>query len=62
MRKAWLSGALSLCLSAPLVAQTFNQQSTYFALIRNAAAGLPPVPTSTILGDVQSGVALGIRY
>jgi len=62
MRKAWLSGVLSVCLSAPLVAQTFNQQSTYFALIRNAAAGLPPVATSTILGDVQSGVALGIRY
>ncbi len=62
MRKTWLSGVLSLSLSAPLVAQTFNQQSTYFALIRTAVAGLPPVATSTILGDLQNGVALGIRY
>jgi hypothetical protein len=49
-------------LSAPIFAQTFNQQSSYFALIRNAEAGLPPVATSTILGDMQTGVALGIRY
>ncbi len=62
MRKPWLSGVLGICLSAPLVAQTFSQQSTYFALMRNAEAGLPPVATSTILGDLQSGVALGIRY
>ena len=62
MRKTWLSGVLSLSLSAPLLAQTFNQQSTYFALMRTAVAGLPPLATSTILGDMQNGVALGIRY
>jgi hypothetical protein len=62
MRKAWLSGVLCLSLSAPLVAQSFNQQSTYFALIRTAVAGLPPIATSTILGDLQQGVALAIRY
>jgi hypothetical protein len=62
MRKAWLSGVLCLSLSAPIVAQTFNQQSTYFALIRTAVAGLPPIATSTILGDLQEGVALAIRY
>jgi hypothetical protein len=62
MRKALLSGVFGLSLSAPLVAQTFSQQSTYFALIRSAVAGLPPVATSTILGDLQDGVALGIRY
>ena len=53
---------LCLSLSAPLVAQTFNQKSTYFALIRTAVAGLPPIATSTILGDLQEGVALAIRY
>ncbi len=62
MRKTWLSGVLCLSLSTPLVAQTFNQQSTYFALIRTAVAGLPPIATSTILGDLQDGVALAIRY
>jgi hypothetical protein len=62
MRKTWLSGVLGVSLSAPLVAQTFNQQTTYYALIRSEVAGLPPVATSTILGDQQNGVALGIRY
>ena len=62
MRKAWLSGVLSLSLSAPLVAQSINQQSTYFALIRTAVAGMPPVETSTLLADIQDGVALAIRY
>ena len=62
MRKTWLAGVLSLSLSAPLVAQTFNQSATYLALIRTAVAGLPPVETSTLLADLQSGVALAIRY
>lgn len=62
MRKTWLAGVLSLSLSAPLVAQTFNQSATYLALIRTAVAGLPPVETSTVLADLQSGVALAIRY
>ncbi len=62
MRKAWLSGVLCLSLSAPLAAQTFNQSATYLALTRTAVAGLPPVATSTILGDLQDGVALAIRY
>ena len=62
MRKTWLSGVLSLSLSAPLLAQTFNQSATYFALMRSSVAGLPPVATSTLLGDLQEGVALGIRY
>ena len=57
MRKAWLSGVLSLSLSAPLFAQSFNEQSTYFALIRTGVAGLPPVETSTLLADIQNGVA-----
>jgi len=62
MRTTWLSGVLSLVLSAPLLAQTFNQSATYFALMRTSVAGLPPVATSTLLGDLQDGVALGIRY
>lgn len=62
MRKTWLSGVLSLSLSASLCAQSFNQSATYFALMRSSVAGLPPVATSTVLGDLQDGVALGIRY
>lgn len=40
----------------------FNDAATYLALTRTPVGGLPPIATSTILGDVQSGVALALRY
>lgn len=41
---------------------TFNDLTTYLALVRTPVGGLPPMATSTILGDAQSGVALSLRY
>lgn len=41
---------------------TLNELTTYLATVRTPVGGLPPIATSTILGDVQSGVALSLRY
>lgn len=41
---------------------SFNDLTTYLALVRTPIGGLPPIPTSTILGEAQSGVALSLRY
>ena len=41
---------------------SFNDLTTYLALVRTPVGGLPPNATSTILGDTQSGVALALRY
>ena len=41
---------------------SFNDLTTYLALVRTPVGGLPPIATSTILGDAQSGVALSLRY
>jgi hypothetical protein len=41
---------------------SFNDAATFLALARTSIGGLPPIATSTILGDVQSGVALSLRY
>jgi len=62
MKKIWLPGVLVVSMSASLSAQTFNELATYLALIRTPIGGLPPVATSTILGDVQNGAALALRY
>lgn len=47
---------------AALSAQTLGDQFTYDADLRTPIAGLPPLVTSTISGEVQSGVALAVRY
>ena len=41
---------------------SLNDLTTYLALVRTPVGGLPPIATSTILGDAQSGVALSLRY
>lgn len=41
---------------------SFNDLATYLALARTPVGGLPPIATSTILGEPQSGVALSLRY
>lgn len=41
---------------------SFNDAATFLALARTPVGGLPPVATSTILGEAQSGVALALRY
>src|SRR5690349_29448 len=41
---------------------SFSDLASYVALMRTAVAGLPPIATSTMLGERQNGVALGIRY
>jgi hypothetical protein len=41
---------------------SFNDAATFLALSRTPVGGLPPIATSTILGEVQSGVALALRY
>lgn len=43
-------------------AQTFVQQAIYSGLMRTSVAGLPPLVTSTILNEVQSNVAVAVRY
>jgi hypothetical protein len=52
------SAAAQIVIDRPSV----NDAATYLALTRTPIGGLPPVATSTILGDVQSGVALSLRY
>ena len=41
---------------------SLNDLTTYLALVRTAIGGLPPIATSTMLGDAQSGAALSLRY
>jgi hypothetical protein len=41
---------------------TFNELATYLATVRTPVGGLPPIATSTMLGQVQTGVALSLRY
>lgn len=43
-------------------AQTFVQQAIYSGLMRTTVAGVPPLVTSTILNEVQSNVAVALRY
>jgi hypothetical protein len=41
---------------------TANEILTYFATVGTPVGGLPPIATSTILGEPQSGVALALRF
>ena len=43
-------------------AQTFVQQAIYSGLMRTTVAGVPPLVTSTILNEVQTSVAVALRY
>jgi hypothetical protein len=48
-------------LGATAAAQT-GDELVYRALYRTPTGGLPPLATSTILDDVQSGAAFAVRY
>lgn len=55
--------ALGLFAAAPLRAQVISDDvAAYRALMLTPAGALPPIATSTINGEVQSGVALALRY
>ncbi|HVX41328.1 MAG TPA: hypothetical protein VHB25_17320 [Gemmatimonadaceae bacterium] len=57
------AAALALIAAAPLAAQvTSDDVSAYRALMLTPVGGLSPIATSTIDGEVQSGVALALRY
>lgn len=57
-----LAAAAILVVASKAPAQTFGDASAYVALMRTAVAGLPPIATSTILGDHQNGAAFSVRY
>jgi hypothetical protein len=57
-----LGAAAILVIASKAPAQTFSDASAYIALMRTAVAGLPPIATSTILGDHQNGAAFSARY
>jgi hypothetical protein len=54
--------AAAIVVSTSANAQTASDAATYVALMRTAVAGLPPIATSTILGDHQDGAAFSVRY
>lgn len=57
--------AAATCLlagSATAQAPDFSDAASYLALMRTAVTGLPPIATSTMLGERQNGVALALRY
>ncbi len=56
---------LALFAAAPLAAQvgvSADDISAYRALMLTPVGALPPIATSTITGEVQSGVAFAVRY
>jgi hypothetical protein len=57
-----LAAAAVLVAASKAPAQTFSDASAYLALMRTAVAGLPPIATSTILGEHQNGAAFSARY
>ena len=57
-----LTTAAAVVLAANVQAQTASDAAAYVALMRTAVAGLPPIATSTILGDHQDGAAFSVRY
>ncbi|HEV8446730.1 MAG TPA: hypothetical protein VGQ44_07915 [Gemmatimonadaceae bacterium] len=57
-----LAAAAALGVASQAPAQTFGDASAYVALMRTAVAGLPPIATSTILGERQNGAAFSARY
>ena len=57
-----LAAAAMLVVASRAPAQTFSDAAAYAALMRTAVAGLPPIATSTILGERQNGAAFSARY
>ena len=57
-----LAVAALLVLAANAPAQSFSDGAAYLALMRTAVAGLPPIATSTILGEHQNGAEFSVRY
>ena len=43
-------------------AQSYGDFASYYALMRTAVTGLPPIATSTILGERQNGAEFAVRY
>jgi len=63
MRKlSSLAAAAMIVVASSASAQTLSDAAAYVALMRTAVAGLPPIATSTILGDRQDGAAFSVRY
>lgn len=57
--------ATAMCILAGSAAAqdpNYSDFASYVALMRTAVTGLPPIATSTMLGERQNGVELGIRY
>lgn len=57
-----LVAVATVTLVARAPAQSFSDAASYFALMRTAVAGLPPLATSTILGERQNGAEFALRY
>lgn len=59
-----LSLAALIALPAAAFAQDveYSDFASYIALMRTPVTGLPPIATSTILGERQNGAALSLRY
>ncbi len=57
-----LVAAAMLVVASKAPAQSFSDAAAYSALMRTAVAGLPPIATSTILGEHQNGAAFSARY
>src|SRR5690242_6204203 len=43
-------------------AQSYGDFASYYALMRTAVTGLPPIATSTILGERQNGAEFAVRF
>ena len=57
-----LAAPALLLVAANAPAQSFSDVAAYRALMRTAVAGLPPIATSTILGEHQNGAEFSVRY
>jgi len=54
--------AVAIVFAAHARAQTASDAAAYVALMRTAVAGLPPIATSTIIGETQDATAFSVRY
>ena len=54
--------ATTLLYAGSAPAQSYGDFASYYALMRTAVTGLPPIATSTILGERQNGAEFAVRY